>query len=234
MKYPIDPTTFVENVNHLVQHDKSQNLLIQKMSDLLSEAMDREGDSDCEWYNETEGLLKDLHALKMYHESRRFNEDNLRMQTGDTSTKSMVGILNENSLPESEGEMSEDDLAKLFKEKRSTKKKEVVKPLSKMTLEEIEEWESKQDNSNDIYKIKARVANLARGPGVSLTPQGEMLCNTFTHVLKALYDFTETIEDKDLKINLIKVIRNQEGMPGVLISAAGAGVKNSKKDQDKV
>lgn len=133
-------------------------------------------------------------------------------------------------------EVSERELAAHFSEpqKRRQRRAEVIKSgkkdgLSGMTMEEIEAWEAKQNNSNDIYKIKARVANIARGGGGSLTEQGEMLCNTFVHVLKALYDFAENaIEDKTLRIRLIELIRKQEGMPGNLISAAGAGVKQSK------
>lgn len=132
-------------------------------------------------------------------------------------------------------EMGERELAAHFSEpmKRRQRRAEVIKSgkkdgLSGMTMEEIEQWEAKQNNSNDIYKIKARVANIARGGGGSLTEQGEMLCNTFVHVLKALYDFADNIEDKTLRIRLIELIRKQEGMPGNLISAAGAGVKQSK------
>jgi hypothetical protein len=94
-----------------------------------------------------------------------------------------------------------------------------------MSLEEIEEWEAKQDNSNEIYKIAARVKNLARGGSLNLTPAGEALCNTFVHVAKELYDFAEKIEDKDLKIKLTELIRKHENMPATLIAAMGAGRK---------
>src|SRR6202453_167004 len=106
-------------------------------------------------------------------------------------------------------------MARHFHEKRQTKKtKESEKTLKEMSIEEIEEWERAQDNSNDIYKIKARIANLARGPGMSLTPQGEILCNSFVHMLKEMYDFADKIEDKPTKIQLISIIRNQESVPG--------------------
>ncbi len=124
-------------------------------------------------------------------------------------------------------EMSEEDLAKYFKEKKEEPKQK-AKTLKEMTKEEIESWERAQDNSTDIYKIAARVKNLARGPGMNLTPQGEMLANTYTHVLKAFYDFAEKIEDKNIKAQLTDLIRSQEGMPGNLISAAGAGVRRNK------
>jgi hypothetical protein len=122
-------------------------------------------------------------------------------------------------------ELTEEDLARHFGQTREKKKKGEPKGLNKMTLAEIEAWEAKQDNATDIYKIKARVANLARGANASLTPQGEILCNSYVHVMKAFYDFAEKIEDPDTKIGLISLIRNQEGMPGTSIAAAGAGVK---------
>jgi hypothetical protein len=122
------------------------------------------------------------------------------------------------------GEMSEEDLARHFNQKREKKKKEELKKLHQMSLEEISEWERNQDNSNDIYKIKARIANLARGNNASLTKQGEQLVNTYVHVIKSFYDFADTIEDKTIKISLIKLIKANEGMPGNLIAAAGAGV----------
>lgn len=125
-------------------------------------------------------------------------------------------------------EMTEEDLEKHFNQKRAKIKKEQPKTLDKMTLDEIREWEKTQDNSTDIYKIKARVSNLARGGNASLTPQGEMLCNTYTHVMKAFYDFADKVADKNVKISLLKLIRLQEGMPGTLIAAAGVGVKTKK------
>lgn len=93
------------------------------------------------------------------------------------------------------------------------------KQIEDMSIDELKEWEEKQDNSNDIYKIKARVANLARGGGASLTPVGEMLCNAFVHVAKDLYDFAETISDPAVKAKLIELIRKHENMPANLIAA---------------
>ena len=125
-------------------------------------------------------------------------------------------------------EMSEEELGRHFNQRRVKKKKDEPKRPHQMTMEEILAWEAKQDNSNDLYKIKARVANLARGGNASLTKQGEMLTNCYVHVLKAFYDFAETIEDKTVKISLINLIRSNEGMPGNLIAAAGAGVTIKK------
>lgn len=232
MKYPLDDQTFAENLTRFLEHNKGQIAVIDNLKTLLEEAMDREGDADCDWYKESEQVLKDLHALKMYHDSRRFNEGN-----GHYEPKEAAAEIFSDGQPDAPegGEMSEAELARMFKEKRSNKEvKKLGKSLKEMSLEEIEDWESAQDNSNDIYKIKARIANLARGPGMALTPVGEILCNSFVHMLKSLYDFADTIQDKPLKIQLIAIIRNQESVPGTIIAAAGAGVKKEKGHTDVV
>lgn len=231
MKYPLDEQTFAETVTKIIEHQKGQVAVITQLKTLLEEAMDREEDADTDWYEESETVLKDLHALQMYHDSRLFNENNGHYEPKGAVAEVFSG---EPDVPEG-GEMSEEELSRLFKEKRNTKKtKRLGKSLKEMSLEEIENWESAQDNSNDIYKIKARIANLARGPGMSLTPVGEILCNSFVHMLKSLYDFADTIQDKPLKIQLIAIIRNQESVPGTIIAAAGAGVKKEKGHQDVV
>lgn len=100
-------------------------------------------------------------------------------------------------------------------------------PFKNMTLEQIEEWERKQENANDIWKVKSRVQNLASGiSGGNLTAVGTMMVNSFVHVVKDLYDFAETIPDKSLRIALIERVRKHESMPGTLIAAASAGVKS--------
>jgi hypothetical protein len=119
-------------------------------------------------------------------------------------------------------EFSEEEMARQFNEPPPVRLP--TKPLKEMTKAEIEALESSADNSNDLYKIKARVANLARFGGASLTAQGEMLANTYVHVLKAFYDFAETIPDKTIRNNLVSLIRKHEDMPANLIAAAGAGV----------
>lgn len=87
-----------------------------------------------------------------------------------------------------------------------------------MTKAELEEWENQQNNSTDIYKIKARVANLARKNGASLTPVGEMMINSFVHLFKALYDFSDSIQDKETKTKLIELVRKHENVPAQLIA----------------
>jgi hypothetical protein len=230
MKYPLDQATYVETVGSIIEHEKTQTLLIQKMGDLLGIAIDSSyNENDEPWVKEAETLLKDLQTLRVYHESRRFNEANLRAQNPEKTTP-IINALSEE--PSEAGEMSEEELAKHFKEKKEGRKqKEKAKRLEEMSLDEIESWEKTQENSNDIYKIKARVANLARGGNMNLTPVGEILCNSYVHVLKALYDFAEKLDDKNVKIQLIQLIRNNEGMPGNIIAAAAAGVKMKKEEK---
>lgn len=124
---------------------------------------------------------------------------------------------------ESDAEMNEHELANHFKE-NAPKKKVVVEPKLE-TKEDIEAWEKAQDNSNDIYRISARVKNLARGADASLTPVGEALCNTYTHVLKELYDFAETVKNKKTKAKLLEILRKNEVMPGNFIAAVKNGVR---------
>jgi hypothetical protein len=87
--------------------------------------------------------------------------------------------------------------------------------------QEVLELEKQQDDSTDIYKLAARVKNLARvgdpsrGVG-SLTPAGESLCNLYVHVLKSLYSFSETLESPKRE-ELYNLVRSHEGMPGELL-----------------
>jgi hypothetical protein len=262
VKYPLDPSTFSETINTLVEHNKMQEVLVQKVCSLLQLAMDDAEYADSEWYVESETLFKDMHALKMYHESRRFNEDNFRKQYGFEPAQRVKGSIDRlndlSDLPmvddqEEAPEMSHTELDVALNSKRSMKKRRYVgnpqRGLQQMSEDEISSTpvnklkelvaqaeldEQASDNSTDIYKIKARVANLARGPGMSLTPQGVQLCNTFVHVLKSFYDFADKIQDPNVRVPLIKLIRSHEKMPGVLIASAGAGVVQSEKDKDKI
>lgn len=259
MKYPIDGLTTETFFGHLIASDRAHRQMIQALTLLLTEAMNEMDMEDngrySEWYDEAKKMLELQKRLKVEHENRLFNAKNGHpdkssvevtvVQTGKIDSSSDIihvpGIkidpemnakLNEAEKGFGE-EMSEDDLAKHFREKP---KKNVVRgvdmskkhPFKGMTLEEIEEWEAKQDNSNDIYKIKARVQNLVAGTGGSLTAVGEMMVNSFVHVAKDLYDFAETIPDKEIKINLIERVKKHENMPASLIAAVSGGVRVKK------
>jgi hypothetical protein len=255
MKYPIDPATTESFFGHLISHDRAQREFIKALSGLLKEAMGEMGANDTDWYREAKSLFKIQANINMLHENRLFDAKNGHQDkhtvtvegpipTGNTVIESKVSVPGVQIDPETNvklneaekefgAEMTEEELARMFGEK--PKKNTGVdlsakNPFKGMTLEQIEEWEAKQNNSNDIYKIKARVQNLAVGiSGGNLTPVGEMMANTFVHLFKDLYDFAEAIPDKELKIALIEKIRVHEAAPGNLISAAMSGVKGPKK-----
>lgn len=168
----------------------------------------------------------DLIFGKLEKIENKLNEKPLAPGEGQINDPAQVAELNR--IEEDFGpQMTEEELAKHFGEKPPEHKQGT--DFKKMkTLEEVEDWEKEQDNSHDIYKIAARVKNLARGSGGTLTPQGEMLANTYVHVLKALYDFADTIPDRDTKTKLVEILRKNEGMPASLIEAAKVGVRANK------
>jgi putative component of toxin-antitoxin plasmid stabilization module len=273
VKYPLDQATYNEFITHLIAHSNMQVVLIERLSQLLTHAMDASEHDDDEWFKDAEILFKELRNIKGEHDTRRWNEANYQRQMNAgaykappqpvaSDTKALQVIAKEglqhgkverierddghivglpglqfddrlNMVANKEEakfgpEMSEEELERMFSQKRPKIKKVQEKKLSQMTMEEINDWEAKQNDATDIYKIAARVKNLARGNNASLTQQGEILCNSYVHVMKALYDFADKLEDKNVKAQLTNLIRNQEGMPGTIIAAAGAGV-NIKK-----
>lgn len=259
MKYPIDPLTTETFFGHLIANDRAQRKTIQALSQLLTLAMSEMGMEDTDWYDEAKKFFQLQRKLQIEHETRIFNAKNGHPDTaivkvdtgievgpveevkevthvpGITIDPQMNAELNEKEKAFGE-EMSEEDIARLFNERPKKKSVSGVDmsqkdPFKNMSLEEIREWEQKQDNSNDIYKIKARVGNLAVSiSGGSLTPVGTMMVNSFVHVVKDLYTFADTIPDKTLKIALVERIRSHESMPGSLIAAASAGVKMKRQD----
>lgn len=241
-KYPLDPQAIEEISRDILSHDRSQTALIKKLSTLLQDAMndvDEDETENLDWYQDAEKLLKEFSTRNTDYEIHRFNQKNGYNTKNNSpyeslpSTIDKIDVVKENelnALEESFGlPMTEEELAKHFGE-TSPKKKNKKNKFNKMSIKEIEDWEKAQDNSNDIYKVSARIKNLARSGGASLTSAGDMLCNTFTHVIKALYDFAETIEDKDTKIKLIETIRKQEGMPANLVAAFNVGVKVKREE----
>lgn len=252
-KYPLDLDTSNELFAHLLNHDKYQRQQIIDLINIVQNALEETQDEDSMWQQDAEAFLKHYSRLKVDRENLKFNVENALKARGlDTPSKihpsttqsygdmslgpSMLNIDDphvSSKLNEAEDRlgppMTEDEVARYFNEKPKRKgKKSKQKDFKKMTLEEIEEWERKQDNATDLYKISARVKNLARADGAALTPVGEMLANTYVHVLKSLYDFADTITDKETKIKLISLIRSNEGMPANLISAAKANVTEGK------
>lgn len=89
------------------------------------------------------------------------------------------------------------------------------------------------DSPTDIYAISARVKNAAsKAVNTNLTPQGVMVCNSFITMFKTLYDYVNTMEDCDEKVQLMDLIREQEEAPARLITALCAGMK--KKNEKSV
>ena len=250
MRYPIDQCTADTLFGHLIASDRAQRQTILALIFLLKEAMEEVGgnvhdSSESGWYAEAQKLLKLQEDIERDHENRLFNEKNgiaekpPKMKVSPEVVKADYSDISINPMKSTDDidvgkDLSEEEIASHFREnyKRNTVKDGVdlskTNPFQNMSLEQIKEWEEKQNNSNDIYKIKARVANLARSGGASLTPVGEMMVNTFVHVVKDLYDFAEVIPDKNIRINLIERIRKHEGMPGNLISATSVNLRNKK------
>jgi len=47
--------------------------------------------------------------------------------------------------------------------------------------------------NNDIYQISGRLKNILASADMALSPAGTVLINLYTHVLKSLYDFAESL-----------------------------------------
>jgi hypothetical protein len=234
-----------------------QTVIITKLSELLDSAMYHAETDEEGWYKDSQELLQDLEDLKMFHDSRRWSGSNFKNQMQPEGKglnlpalpapkppsdegSHIVGLpslqfndsLNQKANKEEEefGESwDEESLSRYFKEKKPKKVREEKKTLKNMSIAEIEAWERAQDNATDIYKIKARMMNLARDGGASITPVGEILINSFVHMLKSFYDFADKIEDSSVKIQLTDLIRAQEGVPSGIIKASTSGVRIEKE-----
>ena len=248
MKFPIDAATTDAFFGHLIANERAQRQMIQALSELLKEAVDMtkglniDEDSMPEWLDEATKLLKIQNQIKMENENRIFNEKNGHAQpVTKTLTPEVVNSdysdVSMGPRSPSDGEYSEAELTRMFGTKSTNKKKSLkemseeeinrapVQELQKLVTQ-AEEDEIRQDNSNEIYKVKARVGNLAVSiSGGNLTPVGTMMVNSFVHVVKDLYDFADTLTDNEIKSKLYDRIRKHESMPGTLIAAASAGVR---------
>jgi hypothetical protein len=239
-KYPLDAQAIEEMSRDILLHDRAQQKMIHVLMGLLGEAMSEPDVEDSSWYEDAKDILSSLSKRKMDFENHRFNQSNgynvkekSPYQPSPEERKiTNIDLMTENELNAIEAgfgeEMNEDELASLFGEKKPKKKKK-TKKIEKMSLEEIESWEAAQENSNDIYKVSARIKNSARmAVKANLTAQGDMVVNTFTHLIKALYDFADTIKDRETKVKLVELTKKQEELPGNLLVALGAGVTLKK------
>lgn len=218
----------------ILLHDREQRAQIQTLKQFVMEAMQFEGAAETAWFEDVQDFLNESWKIANEQEGARFNRSNghkiPRSYETPAEIVKRVADASESDFEEkkssSSEEMTEEDLGAHFGTTPTPKprKDRLRKPLSKMSVEELDDLQKAEeeaaDNSNDIYKVKARVANLARMNGVVLTPQGEMLVNTYVHSLLALYSFAESIKDKGTREALIKVIRAQESMPANLIKVA--------------
>lgn len=101
------------------------------------------------------------------------------------------------------GELTTAELAKHFNEK--------VVPMER--------------GADEIYAIAARIKNLCvLQVGSNLTQTGVMLCNTYTHTIKAFYDFAKTIKSEEDRDRLNAFIKSQESMAATFVGAAMANV----------
>lgn len=254
-KYPLDQEGVLNAVSSLLEHNRAQEDLIKQLAFFLREAVGYIGDDNLSLCKKADELVESIYKRKTDFANLRFDQKNGHKtdqlspyaQEGEGTTvyspinpaaragawappNSNMPIEQEVMLSNVEEESgrawTEEELAEHFGEP-PPKKKKLEKEVSSMSSEEIKEWESKQENSNDIYKLSARIKNLARQGGLaSLTPVGESLCNVYTHVLKAFYDFAESLPDKEVKIKLVELTRKHETMPGDFISAMHANVKS--------
>jgi len=238
-RYPLDNQGIEDIARDILLHHRSMNEVVDKLIGLLAEAMVDVDPDACEWFGNAEKIVKDRNQRKIEFENHRFNQQNGHNthtnspfpalpteQIGPIDIKKEAE-LNAHEAQEFGGEMSEAEVARMFSETapRKEKKKKKLK-LNKMSLQEIEDFEAAQDNSNDIYKVSARIKNAARmAVKANLTPQGDMIANTFTHVVKGIYDLAESVHDIELRVNLTKFARSQEEGAAGLISALSSGVR---------
>jgi hypothetical protein len=109
--------------------------------------------------------------------------------------------------------MTEQDVDKFLKDNS-----ELMDDLTKLEEDENQKLEKERFESTDIYRVSARVKNYV-DVEASLTPVGTILCNEFTHFIKAIYDFSETLT-QDKKEELKALLRKNEEIPSKIISLA--------------
>jgi hypothetical protein len=245
MKYPLDEQGIKDIAEDIVQNHRAQMTLIGDLSELLRTAMECVSEEDADehpWLDDANTLLSSLVSRRVEFENHRFNQKNGYNTTSRSpfpaAPHEHIGPidikkeaeLNAHEAQEFGGEMSEAEIANLFRDKPAiksiVKKKKKQPKLNKMSLSEIENWEAAQDNATDIYKVSARIKNAARmAVKANLTPQGDMIANTFTHVVKGIYDLADTVPDKEIRMKLTKFARSQEEGAAGLISALSSGVR---------
>lgn len=201
----------------LIHNNRCQHHAIELLSLLLKEAIMENKNSESEWVKQASNLLNTQDAP-------------MEIPNEKVENYSAPIIASDATIGE---EVSEAELSRHFGEKLDQKDKPEVDlsekdPFKDMSLEQIKAWERTQDNSNDIYKVKARVQNHVSYTGGSLTGVGEMLCNSYVHVLMSLYEFSGKIKDSTTRQELINIVKKSESMPADLIAAISKNVKAKK------
>lgn len=218
-RFPLDDQDMDNIVTEIRENDRVQKEIISTLCHYLSCAIGACKPQDGHlWYKEADELVKELRTKETVWK-------NLRT---DLPSPPQRPVLPPEIPNHEDDQMSEAELAVHFGEPPPAPK-ELGKPIENMTIDEIKALEAAQDNSNDIYKISARVKNLATmAAGNNLTNVGVMLANSYTHVLKSLYDFSATLKDEEVKRKLVELVRSKEGMPADFIAAIEANVKEKK------
>lgn len=70
--------------------------------------------------------------------------------------------------------------------------------------------------SDDIYALTGRMKNIIASDGISLSPAGTILLNTFALALKDLYDFSDTLPAESGQA-LKNLLATKEGLPCYVI-----------------
>lgn len=81
---------------------------------------------------------------------------------------------------------------------------------------------------NGIYQIAGRIKNYVSFAGFPLTPNSEMVANTYAHMCFAFYQFALTLPE-ERRLALEALIRKQEEGAANLIAAAHRQVRAPKE-----
>ena len=71
-------------------------------------------------------------------------------------------------------------------------------------------------NENDLISIAGRIKNILAKEDIALSPVGNILVNSYTHVLKSIYDFSDNLPEPHNKA-LKNLLRSKEDLPKYVI-----------------
>jgi hypothetical protein len=93
-------------------------------------------------------------------------------------------------------------------------------PYDISTKQGAEDFERALDESNDIYKLVARIQKYVAEENLALTNAGRGLCNTFALLLKELHTFADKIADDGLHKELKAILKKHEQTPKEILKWA--------------